>query len=120
MALFAAVTVAGLVYLRLTAIPVRDISSLRGPSSAERGKAVDPDSAIRRAIFRARIDQLINPLPRSHRLTGIFAPVEPREESPDEINLVFFDRVVEPTWVLYRYSRAKRRLVWKGLEEVSP
>ncbi len=120
---FLAVTVIGIVlYFRLTAVPVRTQFPGWFFSQAwtPRGRNISPDRDVARVVWRARLDQFINPIPGTYRMAGILCVVHVREEGTDAIYFVFPESTSGDRYVIYHYSPTQGKLLWKATDSNPP
>ena len=115
----AVVGIGSVIYSRLTAIPIRSLAiGWTAKSWSSHGPDVKPDVAIRRMICRARIDQFVRPIPRTHRILGVLVAV--RQGTSNETYLAFGESLPMHRFVVYSYSPAEGKLHWKAVDSYSP
>jgi hypothetical protein len=108
------VVLAVFAYLRITAVPIRE-STHRWSSEVLPKDA--HELVPQRMILRARLDQFVRPIPGTSRLIGL---MEVLQLGPDEIYLGFGESMPAHRFILYRYSPAQRKLLWKAADSNSP
>jgi hypothetical protein len=105
---------AAFAYFRIMAVPIRETvpawSSTVLPKDAHQ---LVPQHVIQ----RARLDQFVKPIPGTARLIGL---MEVWQLGPDEIYLGFGESMPAHRFILYRYSRAQRKLLWKAADSNPP
>ena len=103
----------GFVWLRLAAVPVRELQYAGTWMQSERGRTAEitADSAINRMIHQAQRDYFIAPLP--HRRAPLVY-IRTETVPPNDIYLIFWLTDYHDI-VVYRGTREDGRLLWKAL-----